>query len=89
MGKKEIKVRVTLSLDLLETLFNNADSELLKEYEYEITKVIGLIMLKHDRGALKPAYITQEIPLEKKAMQGLATEAELDELNTTLLDGLK
>ena len=93
------KVRVTLSVDLLEAIvafmdapeddqdyFNAVVVANLQDHQEEVNSVIGTALFKLGKGITKPTYTTQAKTLEQLVESGEATTEQITEYNRQLME---
>lgn len=85
------KLRVTLSVDLLESIrdyYHLINDDLLSDCFQEVERVIGTALYRHAKGHTKPAYTTKPKTLEQLVLAGEASEEQVAEYNKNLMEGL-
>ena len=95
MSSNNSKVRILLSVELLETIYSlvnqsEVPEQLLPIYNHqaEINKTVGTALFKLNKGLQVATYSTVELTLEQKVNRGIATEEESNEYYEQLMNSI-
>lgn len=81
------KLRVMLSTALLEAITSNSELNYNSDFFTEITRVIKPALLKAGAG-VSVTYTTRELTLEEKVKRNIATEEELEQYQSELMNSI-